>query len=428
MRVYILLSVALAATLLASGCGGDAPDDAAAGAAVQTVKTAVVAAQARQTPVYVYATGGFVADESSNVAPPAAGRVAQTPVDIGDFVEKGQVVARLDASDLRLRSDQSSANLDQAKAALRQAESRIGLTQGDKFDPSIVPEVQAAEAAYASAQAQARLAEADAKRYENLVATGDVSLSNYQQALTAAETARAQAAAQKQQYQAALNTARQSYQSIESAQAAVRAAEAQLAQANKAMTDTAIVAPFAGYVTARPVAVGEYVSSSATIVTLVRLEPIRLELQIPEVDAAKLETGLTVESNVAAYPDRQFPCTISAINPAVDPQSRAVMVEARCANDERKLRPGMFSNARILLRDEVEGVFVPKTAVFNDPTTESVQAFVVENGTARLRIVQTAEAGGSEIRVLSGIEPGEKVAALNLDQLYDGAPVETVGR
>ena len=64
----------------------------------------------------------------------------------------------------------------------------------------------------------------------------------------------------------------------------------------------------------------------------------------------------------------------------------------------------------------------------DDPTTESVQAFVVENGTARLRIVQTAEAGGSEIRVLSGIEPGEKVAALNLDQLYDGAPVETVGR
>jgi multidrug efflux pump subunit AcrA (membrane-fusion protein) len=395
---------------------------------VQTVKVAVVAVQGRETAVYVHATGGFIADESSNVAPPAAGRIAATPVDIGDFVNKGQVVARLDAADLELRVDQSSANLDQARAALRQAESRIGLMTGDEFDPSRVPEVQAAQAAYDSAQAQTRLAEADAKRYENLVETGDVSLSNYQQALTKAETARAEAAAQNQQYQAALNAARQSYQSIESARAAVRAAEAQLAQAKKAMTDSAVLAPFAGYVTARPVALGEYVSASATIVTLVRIDPIRLELQIPEAEAARLRTGLAVEANVAAYGDTQFPCSLYAVNPAINPESRSIVAEARCTNEERKLRPGMFANARILLGEKVRGVYVPTTALLNDPTTESTQAFVIEDNVARLRVVQAGETSGNDVRVLSGLEPGETVAAINLDQLYDGAPVEIMGR
>lgn len=425
-RNHTLLIALFAA--VAAGCGGDASRVDPAASAVQAAKVAVVAAEGRDTPVYVRATGGFIADESSNVAPPASGRVAATPVDVGDFVGKGQVVARLDAVDLALRVDQSAANADQARAALRQAESRLGLTSDDQFDPSVVPEVQAAQAAYESAQAQARLADADAKRYQSLVETGDVSLSNYQQALTQAETARAQAAAQKQQYQAALNSARQSYQSIESARAAVRAVEAQLAQAKKAKSDTDVLAPFSGYVTARPVAVGEYVGPSATIVTLVRIEPMRLELQIPEAEAAKLQAGLEVEAGVAAYPGEMFACKLSAVNPAIDPESRAITAEARCPNDGRKLRPGMFANARVLLGESVEGVYVPSSALLNDPTTESTQAFVIEDGVARLRVVQAGETTGNETRVLSGIAAGEKVAAINLDQLYDGSPVEIVGR
>src|SRR5690606_23704276 len=139
--------------------------------------------------------------------------------------------------------------------------------------------------------------------------------------------------------------------------------------------------------------------------------------------AARLEAGLDVEAGVAAYPGETFACQLSAVNPAIDPESRAITVEARCPNDGRKLRPGMFANARVLLGESVEGVYVPASALLNDPTTESTQAFVIEDGVARLRVVQAGEGTGAERRVLSGVAAGERVAALNLDQLYDGAPV-----
>jgi hypothetical protein len=92
-----------------------------------------------------------------------------------------------------------------------------------------VPEVAAARANYESAQAQARLAAADAKRYENLVASGDVSRSAFDKAHTQQETADAQANAARQQYEAALNGARQGFGAVESAQAGLAAARAQLA-------------------------------------------------------------------------------------------------------------------------------------------------------------------------------------------------------
>jgi multidrug efflux pump subunit AcrA (membrane-fusion protein) len=168
------------AALLGSGCGQSKSVEAAkteikAPAADRTPVVAVVQAATRMVSASVQVTGSFVAKELSDVAPEAAGRIVATPVDVGDFVQQGQILARLDDRDAKLRLDQAQAAEQQAEAALRQAESRIGLGQGESFNPSNVPEVLSAKAAYESALAQAKLAEADAQRYENLIKTGDVS-------------------------------------------------------------------------------------------------------------------------------------------------------------------------------------------------------------------------------------------------------------
>ena len=118
-----------------------------------------------------------------------------------------------------------------------------------------------------SAVAQARLAEADAQRYENLVKTGDVSRSAYDKFRTQADTAQAQANAARQQYEATLNAARQNFHGTVSAQASLSGMQAQGAMARKAMADTLIRAPFAGYVSARPMALGQYVSVTKKIAT-----------------------------------------------------------------------------------------------------------------------------------------------------------------
>ncbi len=294
-------------------------------------------------------TGSFVADESSDIAPGVPGLVTATPVNVGDFVKQGQVICELDHRDAQLKLEQVRAQLDEATAAVRQAQSRIGLNANRTFDANLVPEVAAAKANYESAQAQARLAAADAKRYENLVKTGDVSRSAFEKAHTQQETADAQANAARQQYEAALNAARQSYGAVETSQASLEGMRAQLAQAEKGLADTTIHAPFDGYISARPVAAGEHVALTDKIATIVRIGTMKLQLQTPEQRSSRASVGMTVVARVSAFPDRDFLGKVSAINPAVDPNSRAFILEARFDNPKAELRPGMFATARVLL-------------------------------------------------------------------------------
>src|SRR5512141_956094 len=214
MRFKVLSIVAIAAALAACQRSNTSASTAGGNgkAAVQTPIVSTVRATTRDVSATVQATGSFVAHDSSDVAPNEAGIIVATLVDVGDFVQQGQVIAKLDARDAQLRLDQARAAQQQAEASVRQAQSKIGLGQNQTFDPNTVPEVLGAKAAYESAVAQQKLAQADATRYENLVNTGDVSRSAYDKARTQVETADAQVNATRQAYEATLNAARQNYQ------------------------------------------------------------------------------------------------------------------------------------------------------------------------------------------------------------------------
>ncbi len=407
------------------GCGSKRVDAVPASAAAP-VRVAVETAQAqvRNVPAAFLETGSFVAEESSDIAPPVAGRVIATPVDVGAYVHQGQVVCELDHRDAQFKLQQAQAQLAEATAAVRQAQSRIGLTDG-AFDPAKVPEVAAARANFESAQAQAKMAGADAQRYGNLVATGDVSHSAFEKARTQQETAEAQSNAARQQFEASLNAARQSYQVIASSQASLENVKAQLAQAEKAVADTTIRAPFDGYITARPVAAGEFVALTAKIATIVKIGTLKLQLQTPEQQAARAKIGMTVIANVAAYAGRDFTGRVSAINQSVDPSSRVFILEARFPNGDGALRPGMFATARVLLPGGENAVFVPTRAIIRDKTTDSFQVYVIQGGKARLRVVLPGESSGDDTRIVSGLAPNDTVAISNTAGLFDGIAVKT---
>jgi RND family efflux transporter MFP subunit len=419
--------------LLIARCGGSKSGDnpraatAEPPAAQQVPLVTTVLAMTRPISAAVQATGSFVAMESSDVAPEAAGRVMETPVNAGDFVKHGQVLARLADRDAQLRLEQSKAAEQQAEASMRQAESRIGLGQGQSFNAANVPEVLSARAAYESAVAQAKLAEADSKRYENLVKTGDVSQSAYEKARTQADTAQAQANSARQQYEATLNGARQNYQGIMTAQASLAGAHAQTAMAQKAVDDTVIRAPFAGYVSARPIAAGQYVALTAKIATVLLITPIKLQLQVPEANSPQIRLGGQAEANVPGYPGRKFSGKVTSINPAVDPNSRTLTVEVEFPNTDIALKPGMFATGRVLLAGTGEGIFVPNQAVVTDPSTNSSQVFFIRDGKARVAVVQVGPKDGGLTQILSGISSGAEVAVDHLNDLYDGQSVKTRG-
>lgn len=184
-------------------------------------------------------------------------------------------------------------------------------------------------------------------------------------------------------------------------------------------------APFSGYISQRAIAVGENVSPTTPIATIVRANPIKVRLQVPEKEAGQIGVGLSVSATVAAYADRNFAGRVSAVNPLVNATSRSLQVEALLENSQNLLRPGMFGTARILQPGGDKGIYIPRAAVITDAATNSLGVYVVDGDSARLRTVQIDEGTRSaeEIRIISGVGEGENVALTNTEQLFDGVKV-----
>jgi multidrug efflux pump subunit AcrA (membrane-fusion protein) len=401
------------------GPGGAAPATEAAPAIAVSTASVVT----REVPSFIQATGSLVANETSDVAPQTSGQVAATPVGVGAFVRQGDVLARLNDRDARLRLRQAQSGVAQAVAGVRQAEARLGLRPGGNFDASSIPEVRAAGSGLEQAQAELRLAEANERRYRELVETGDVALAVYDQYRTQRDTARARVNTARQQLESAINTARQSNQAIQSAEAAVETARSQVAIAQKALADATIRAPYAGYVSNRPIAVGEYVTPASIVATVLRTNPIKLQLQVAEAEAPFINPGMGVSLEVDAHRDKKFAGQVTAVNPAIDPVSRAATVEAAVENSDNSLRSGMFATARIVRKGGSRAVFVPRSAVLADSNTQSFRVFVIQGDTAKLRVVQIGTEEGDMVQILSGVGADETVATSNLQQLYEGAKV-----
>ena len=389
----------------------------------QTISISVGKAAAREIPAYIQATGSLTADETSDIAPKAAGKVVNIYANVGQFVSKGSLIAKLDDNEAKLRVAESQAAVKQAQAGVGQAEARLGLAPNGTFNSSTIPEVRVANANYEQALAQLRQAEANEKRYRDLVETGDVAMITYEQYRTNRDTARAQVNAAKQNLEVAVNAAKQNNQAIKAAQAAVESARTQVATAQAAVDDLVIRAPFSGYISARPTAVGEYVTTASPVATVLRTNPIKVQIQVPEADVPFISIGRAVQVQVDAYPDRTFGGTVSAVNPAIDPASRAATIEAQIENNDNALRTGMFATVKIIRQGGSTGVFVPKSAVYNDQATQSYRVFVIQDNVAKLRVVQIGTEENDYVQIVSGVNADETVATGNLEQLYEGAKV-----
>ena len=398
-----------------SNPNGDAPKE--------TITVTIGKSESREIASAIRATGSFIADETSDIAPKTAGKIANVSANVGQFVSTGSTIATIDDKDARAQLASSQAAVKQAVAAVRQAEARLGLSPNGTFAASTIPEVRAANANYQQALAEVKQAENNELRYRELLESGDVATITYEQFRTARDTARAKANNAKELLEAAANTARQNNQAIASAKATVEAAQTQVANAQRAITDTVVRAPFSGFISNRPVAVGEYVSSASIVATILRTNPIKVQILVAEADVPSVTIGKAVSIEVDAYKDRKFAGTVTAINPAIDPTSRAAVIEAQIENGDNALRSGMFATVSINKQGGSTSVFVPKSAVYNDQATQSVRVFVIQEGVAKLRVIQLGIEEGDSYQILSGIAADESVATSSLDKLYEGANV-----
>lgn len=244
-------------------------------------------------------------------------------------------------------------------------------------------------------QAAAKLAEQEYQRHRKLFKQGSISKSLLDQKLSEKDQAEAQAAAQREKV----------------AQKTLRA-------------------PFSGQLGIRQVDLGQYLSPGTPVVTLQQLDPIYVNFSLPEQELEQVKTGLKVQAQLSAWPDKAFEGEITAVEPGVDPNTRNFNLQATFDNAEQLLRPGMFARIQIQLPQTEDVVVIPRTAISYSPYGNSV--FVISEEAAegaeprlvaKSRFVQTGRERGDLVTILDGLKPGERVATSGLLKLRNGASV-----
>jgi RND family efflux transporter MFP subunit len=396
-RVPVLTAAALAAALSTAACSGERTS---AAALPEPAPVAVHVAQVQSEPIdrFLRVTGSLVADEHADVAAETAGRVLGTPVERGTHVTAGAVLVRISGTE-------ADASLREADANAAQLAARLGLGEGQGFDPARVPEVL-------NAKASLDWAEADFARIKALLDQKVVSQAEYEQRLTQVQAAR-------QQYQVAQNAAQQSFRSLQ-------AARARVDLARKSAADTVVRAPFSGIVAERLVSTGDYVSRGMKVATVVRIDPVRVELTVPEQYLSQVKTGQAVRLSVDAYPGETFTAKVRFVSPALKSDQRALTVEAVAPNADGRLKPGLFATALLQQPAPVAAMLVPGAAVETVAGTSRVYV-IAANNKVEERIVTLGEKVGDRVELASGVKPGEKVAANPRGKLADGVRVQIEG-
>ncbi|MCH8538872.1 MAG: efflux RND transporter periplasmic adaptor subunit [Alkalimonas sp.] len=205
----------------------------------------------------------------------------------------------------------------------------------------------------------------------------------------------------------------------EQASAAVNIQQAKIAQ-------KVIRAPFSGIAGIRRVNLGQLVSPGSAVVSIESLDPIYLNFTLPEQRLSQIHSGQSLTVSVDAYPEQTFSGQITAIAPAVRASSRSVEIQATFENPEQLLRPGMFARIDVHTGEQQEVLLIPQTALQFNTYGNSVFVLREEDGELKAfqRFVQTGESRGDLIRVLDGLEAGDRVATSGLLKLRNEAVVK----
>jgi membrane fusion protein (multidrug efflux system) len=264
------------------------------------------------------------------------------------------------------------------------AESGAVVAEGDAL---VTLDTASEEAQLSGLEAEARLAELNFNRAHDLRARG----TNTQSDLDAAEATAAQ----------------------------TRAAVAQL---KVTIAKKHIVAPFAGRLGIVKVFPGQFLNKGDALVVLESIDPIYADFSLPQQEIAHVSVGQTVRLAIDAYPGRTFESKITAISPRVADATRSVDLRATLENKDESLRPGMFARAEIVLPSTDRALVVPSAAVVYNPYGETV--YVIENGVAQQRFIQTGVTRGDLTLVRSGLKIGDRIVTSGQVKLRNGAAVQ----
>lgn len=339
--------------------------------------------------------GTLMSPDQARVSSEVAGVVRNVAVQLGQAVQRGQVLVSVEPRELELA-------LERAQSALKQTEAQLGITT-DTDPPPPDEEVAAVRMALANRdEARAQNARAEQLSRDGLVAPMDL------------EAARTRMKVAEAAHQSAI-------ESVRSLRASLQDRRAAYLLAQKKLSDASIKAPVAGSVSERLVQAGEFIKENTPVVTLVQMNPLKLLTAAQERYAGAIHLGMPVQFSVESFPGEMFHGNIVSVSPAVDQQTRTFPIEAELPNPDYRLKPGFFAKGLILTHIDESVLAVPDQAVSTLAGVSTV--YVVDKGKVRPQQVSLGVRQKALVEILDGLKGDERLATTNLNLLAAGVPV-----
>jgi RND family efflux transporter MFP subunit len=339
-------------------------------------------------------SGSLVSPDQVRVSSEVAGVVSSVNAELGQEVQAGHVLIQLDTRELQFA-------LERAESALRQTEAQLGI-EGANAVPAD-EQIASVRTAIANRD-DARLKHRQA---QELVAKGLLARADLDTTETRVKVADAAV-------QAAIEDVRSLKASLQDRKAAHELAR-------KKVADAAIRAPVSGAISERLVQRGEFIRENTQVVTIVQLNPLKLQTAVQEKYADVIRRNLAVQFTVEPFPNEVFEGRISNISPSINQQTRTFPVEVLVANPNRRLKPGFFAKGAILTQVDNNVMAIPQETISALAGVTSV--YVVEGGIVRQQNVTLGVQQGNLFEVSSGLQGNEILAASNLPEIITGMQV-----
>ena len=384
----------------------------------------------------VMASGKVKALNTVDVGAQVSGEVTRLFVEVGDEVQKGDLIAQIDQVTQKNSLSNEQASLEQSEAALQSAQAESLSRQAG---------LKSAQADLASRQAELRQAQADFSRLQGLLAIDAISQQDYDTQGTKVQTAQAAVANARASIDTAKAAIATTAANINSQQAALRKSQTNVSTAQEDLSYTTIRAPMSGTVVSVTTEQGTTVNanqSAPTIVTLADLSTVRINAQISEADVINVKAGLPVYFNIIGNPDQKYDSILKAIEPAPEKISDTSSTDAaiyyvgyiEVPNTERRFRIDMTAQVYIVINQAKDALLIPSAALqpagktgksknSKNLTTKNTVTNADSDSTATMANVRVLKADGTVVEqavtvginnrvnaeILSGLKKGDKV-------------------
>lgn len=364
-------------------------------------------------------TGSVAPVMGSRLASVVEGQVESVLADEGDFVTRGDALLEIVKTPINHRIDEARGN-----AALEKAE-YDELANGTRQE-----RINAEEGQVREAEARLRLAEAEERRLKSLISQNAVSESEYDIALANLEEARATLEVQRAEFVEARDGARKEV--LAAAYAEYEAAEAAVALLEYGLSRHTIRAPFNGVIGEKMSEAGQWVQAGTEVFTLASIDPLRVEVSIPESDFSNINVGTEASIRFDAFPDEVITVPVTAKVPIANPTTRTFPIHFDIDNKDLKYAIGMVARVTFRISDEKseDVILIPKDALVLQPGGQRTLWRVVEEsgGLSVQKIpVRTGREFDDKVALISGdLEAGQRVVTRGNERLFPGTMIEII--